>query len=67
MGREFGNLADMRASDPVTLAKVAKNYNKNRRNTSYEENNDPGQSRKSKIEIKDENYFNRHFAHTPTA
>ena len=37
MGKEFGNLADLRASDPVTLAKVAKNYNKNRRNTSYEE------------------------------
>ena len=33
MGTEFGNLADLRASDPVTLAKVARVYNKVRRNT----------------------------------
>ena len=67
MGKEFGNLADLRASDPVTLAKVAKNYNKNRRDTSYEESKNSSQNRTSKIEIKDENYFNRHFAHTPNA
>ena len=66
MGTEFGNLADLRASDPVTLAKVARVYNKARRNTSEEFKNG-ATSRKSKIEIKDENYFTQHFAHTPTA
>ena len=33
LGKEFGNLADLRASDPVTIAKVAKAYNRGRRLT----------------------------------
>lgn len=33
MGKEFGNLADLRASDPVTIARAARAYNKTRRNT----------------------------------
>jgi hypothetical protein len=64
VGKEFGNLADLRASDPVTIAKAARNL-KTRRNTGAE---DGGLTRQtSKIEVSNENYFNRHFAHTPTA
>ena len=62
VGKEFGNLADLRASDIKTIQSAARAYNnKVRRTTDIEA------QRKSKIEIKDENYFNRHFAHTPTA
>lgn len=35
VGKEFGNLADLRASDPVTIAKAARAY-KQRRNTDQE-------------------------------
>ena len=65
MGKEFGNLADLGASDPVTIARAARAYNKTRRNTDMTQN--VGGNRKSKIEIQDENYFKSHFAHTPTA
>ena len=52
-------MADERASEPHLVMK----FNKQRRDTS----NSKMVERSSTLKKVDENYFNRHFAHTPTA
>ena len=64
VSKEFGNLADLRASDPVTIAAIAK---KNKKNLSASvliaaENEE---ARDKSLKNVNDNYFNRHFANTP--
>ena len=64
VSKEFGNLADLRASDPVTIAAIAK---KNKQNLSASvliaaENEE---ARDKSLKNVNDNYFNRHFANTP--
>ena len=60
VGKEFGDLADMRASDPVLISQRIKrnSFSKAKRQEALVNR---GQTMK-KI---DENYFNKHFASTP--
>ena len=63
--KEFGNLADERASDPVLISKalnIKRSVRMGGTESVYGAKN--GQMVANKI---DDRYFSKHFAHTPTA
>ena len=63
VGREFGNLADLRASDPVTIAAIVRNKKKQMSASMMVA--EEAEENKKNLKNVNENYFNRHFAHTP--
>ena len=58
VGKEFGDLADIRASDPVTITQRLKKVD-------LQKTAERGKT--TADQRIDEDYFNKHFAHTPTA
>ena len=56
-------MADLRASDPVTIAAIVRNKKKQMSASMMVA--EEAEENKKNLKNVNENYFNRHFAHTP--